>query len=143
VAIVDSLVQRNPTMNIDLFLPQAEFLRRLTGWFPHAVIDWERGDRIVRGEIAQLEELDAHQVVLDNHRGMLGHTAYITIREEAEGPKFGFFLRSRPTMVDIDFEQPEDRAATRPLLEALATALDWDILTEDVEEEEEDLEEED
>ena len=106
--------------------------------FPLAVIDWERGDRIVRGEIAQLEELDVHQVVLDNHRAMLGQTAYVTVWEAVDGPQFGFFLNSHPTMVDIDYEHPEDRDASRPLFEALATALDWDILTEDVKEDEED-----
>jgi hypothetical protein len=133
VAIVDALITRSPNdLDVNRWLPVDEVLRRIADRFPLAVVDRERGDRIVRESVVRLIEVSAHTVVLDDWRAMEGRVAYVTIREAVGGPQFGFFVMSQTTLFEIDYDRPEDRDACRPLLEALATALEYDIVTEDV-----------
>jgi len=133
MAVADALITRNPDdLDVLGWLPVDEVLRRIADRFPLAVVDRERGDRIVREHAVRLAEVSAHAVVLDDWRALEGRVAYITIREGVGGPQFGFFLKPQTTMFEIDYERPEDRDDCRPLLEALAEALEYDILTEDI-----------
>ena len=109
-----------------------KLLRRVTAQFPHAVIDRERGDRMVRDHADRLDDLSAHSVVLDDCRAIEGRVAYVIIRGEEGGPGFAFFILPDPGLIEIDYERPEDRAECRPLLQALAEALEYDIVTEDL-----------
>lgn len=131
--IVDALVTRNPNdLDVNGWLPVDEVLRRIAERFPLAVIDRERGDRMVREAIIKLVEVSAHTVILDDWRAMEGRVAYVTIRDQVDGLQFGFFVMTQTTTFEIDYERPEDRDACRPLLDALADALEYDIITEDV-----------
>lgn len=135
MAIVDSLMHRDPDPHLPGFLPPDELLRRVAARFPLAVVDRERGDRMVRAAADEMVGLGlpATDTLVANHRALEGRVAYVTVRERVGGPQFGFFLLPRPTLLDIDYERPEDRAACRPLLEALAAELaEYDILTEDL-----------
>jgi hypothetical protein len=131
--LVDSLVYRHPDPHVEGFLPPAELLQRVANRFPLAVIDRERGDRIIQEGADRLAELSSPTAgFAEDHRRLLGRVAYVTVREEQEGPQFGFLLYPHPTVIDIDYERPEDRDAGRPLLEALASELaEYDIVSED------------
>lgn len=133
--IVDTLFHRGPDRHVESWMPMEEVLRRVVARFPLAVIDRERGDRMVRDHAVELSELSAHSVVLNGWRALEGRVAYVTVREEAGGPQFDFFLTDRPTSIDIEYAQEEDRAICRPLLEALAAELaEYDLVSEDPEE---------
>lgn len=133
--LVDILTHRRPNKHIETWMPMEEVLKRVAARFPHAIIDRERGDRMVRDHGAHLAELSAHDVVLNDWRALEGRVAYVTIREDVTGPQFEFFLTDTPTTIDIDYEQPEDRDRCRPLLEALATALpEYDLVSIDPDE---------
>jgi hypothetical protein len=132
--LVDSLVYRHPGPHVEGFLPPAELLQRVTNRFPLAVIDRERGDRIIREGVDRLAELmSPTDTIVDHHRALIGRVAYVTIRVGAGRPQFGFLLYPHPTVIEIDYERPEDRDACRPLLEALAAELEYDIESEDLE----------
>ena len=132
MAIIDSLVTRNPDdLDVTAWMPVKEVLRRIAARFPLAVVDRERGDRIVRERLARLVELSAHPVILNDCRALEGRVAYVTIRTEVGGPQFGFFVMTQTTVFEIEYEQAEDRNACRPLIEALAEALEYDIVTEE------------
>ena len=98
------------------YLPPDELLRRVAARFPFAVIDRERGDQFVRDGTARLAEVSAHDVVLNDWRALEGRVAYVTIRGEAGGPQFEFFLTPNPSLIEIEYERPENRDACRPLL---------------------------
>lgn len=108
-------------------------MRRVADQFPLAVMDRERGDRMVRNHAARLYELSAHSVAFDNWRALEGRVAYVAILGEKGGPVFAFFLLPDPGLIEIDYERPEDRAECQPLLKALASVLEYGILTEDLE----------
>lgn len=80
----------------------------------------------------RLAGLSAPEVVLDSWRKLVGQVAYVTVRDEENGPGFGFFLYPRPTVIEIGYEHPGDRETCRPLLESLAEQIGYDILTEDL-----------
>lgn len=133
MAIADALITRSLNdLDVTTWLPVEEVFRRITAQFPLAVVDRERGDRIVREQLARLIELSAHPVILEDWRTCEGRVAYVTIRKEVGGPQFGFFVMPQTTMFEIEYARAEDRDACRPLLEVLAEALEYDILTEDV-----------
>jgi hypothetical protein len=137
VAIVDILYHRGPDRHVESWMPMEEVLRRVVARFPLAVIDRERGDRRIVAEADNLVELGISptSVLVEQHRKMVGRVAYVTIREEAGGPQFDFFLTDCPTSIDIEYEQQEDREVGRPLLEALAAELaEYDLVSEDPEE---------
>ncbi|MBL8866076.1 MAG: hypothetical protein JNK93_11005 [Planctomycetia bacterium] len=123
MVLFDFLSHRGPKKYVESWMPMDEVLRRVTARFPLAIVDRERGDRMVRDHLAELIRLDAHTVVLEDWKAMEGHVAYVTIREDAAGPRFHFFLTERPTSIEIEYDREEDRDLCRPLLEALADAL--------------------
>src|SRR5262249_30930087 len=89
VAIVDTLIHRGPDRHVESWLPMDEVLRRVTARFPLAVIDRERGDQRVIAEADKLEELSSPtSVLVELHRKMIGRVAYVTIREDDDGPQF-------------------------------------------------------
>ena len=106
-------------------LPTEELLRRVANRFPLAVIDRERGDRIVRvgaDNLAALHGSPTHPSV-ERQLALVGRVAHVTIRDAVGGPQFGFFLTPNPTSIYIEYERPQDRAACRPLLKALVAEL--------------------
>ncbi len=133
MAILDTLLFRSADPHAGGYLPQEELLRRVVARFPLAAIDRERGDQAVRDHLIWLTEVSAPPVNLNDWQSHTGQVAYVTVREEADGPQFEFFLLPNPGLIEIDFQPPEDRAACRPLLDALAVELEYDILTEDIE----------
>ena len=135
MALFDALIHRGPKKYVESWMPMDEVLRRITARFPLAIVDRERADQKVRDHIAELIRLDAHTVVLEDWKAMEGHVAYVTIREDTNGPRFHFFLTERPTSFDIDYDREEDRDVCRPLLEALEEALgEYELVSEDPEE---------
>ncbi|MBM3983435.1 MAG: hypothetical protein FJ304_24835 [Planctomycetes bacterium] len=134
MAITDCLIHRDPDPDAEGYLPPAELLRRVATLFPLAIIDRERGDRVIRAEADNLARLmNPTDRLVELHRQAVGRVAYVTIRDATGGPQFGFLLRPRPTMIEIEYERPGDRQVCRPLLESLAVALaEYDILTEDL-----------
>lgn len=130
--IYDFLVHRDADPDVEGFLPHAEILQQVGVRFPLAIIDLERGDQMVREHGERLSRLSAPEVVLDSWQKLLGQVAYVTIREEENGPGFGFFLDPRPTLIEIVYEQPGERETCRPLLESLAEQIGYDIQTEDL-----------
>lgn len=136
MAIVDTLIHRGPDRHVESWVPMEEVLRRVATRFPLAVIDRARGDRRVLAEADNLVELGVSptSVLVELHRNMIGRVAYVTICEEASGPRFGFFLTDSPTLIDIDYAHEEDREVCRPLLEALAAELpEYELVSEDPE----------
>ena len=132
--VVDSLEHRDPDPDVEGYLPPAELLRRVADRFPLAVIDRERADRLVRAAADGLVRLGLPPTdsLVQDQRSLAGRVAYVTVREREGGPRFGFFLYPHPTVIDIDYDRPEDRAACRPLLEALAAAIDYDVVSDDL-----------
>jgi hypothetical protein len=117
------------------FLPPDELLRRVARRFPFAIIDRERGDRMVRAAAAEMVALGlpAADTLVTNHRALEGRVAYVTVREQEGGPQFGFLLLPHPRLFCIDYERPAERDASRSLLEALAAELtEYDIRSEDL-----------
>jgi len=142
VAIVDTFRHRGPTRYAETWMPMEEVLQRVVARFPLAVIDRERADRHVLWEVEQMMPLyGPTSDLVELHRNMIGHVAYVTIREEVGGPQFHFFLRQCPTSIDIEYEREEDeeereeeRKVCRDLLEKLAAALpEYDLVSEDPE----------
>ncbi len=134
VAIVDTLFHRRPNRHEESWMPTEEVLRRVAVRFPLATIDQERGDRRIIAEADNLAELAGPSHLVELHRKMVGRVAYVTICDEASGPRFGFILRDTPFSIEIEYERLEDREVCRPLLEALAAELaEYDIVTEDIE----------
>ncbi len=135
MALFDALIHRGPDRFVESWLPMDEVVRRIVARFPLAIVDRERGDRMVRDHTDELIALDAHTVVLESWKAMEGHVAYVTIREDTVGPRFHFFLTERPTSFDIDYDREEDREVCRPLLEALEEALgEYELVSEDPDE---------
>lgn len=135
MALVDILCHRGPEKYVESWMPMDDVLRRVAARFPLAVVDRERGDRMVRDHSADLISLDAHAVVLENWKAMEGHVAYVTIRENADGPRIHFFLTERPTSFDIEYDREEDRDNCRPLLDSLVETLgEYDLVTDDPDE---------
>lgn len=136
MTMIDTLYHRGPTRYAETWMPTEEVLQRVAARFPLAIVDRVRADRHVIAEVDQMKELygpTSHLVEL--HRKMIGKVAYVTVREEAGGPQFHFFLRQCPTSIGIDYDQEEDREVCRSLLEALAAALtEYDLVSEDPEE---------
>jgi hypothetical protein len=136
MALFDALIHRGPEKYVESWMPMDEVLRRITARFPLAIVDRERGDRRVIAETDKLAELASPtSILVELHRKMIGRVAYVTIRGEAGGPQFEFFLTDTPTSIDIEYERDEDRDICRPLLEALAAELpEYDLVSEDPEE---------
>lgn len=135
MALFDALIHRGPDRFVESWMPMDEVVRRVSARFPLAIVDRERGDQMVRDHTVELTKLDAHTVVLENWKAMEGHVAYVTIREDADGPRFHFFLTESPTSLEIDYDREEDRDICRPLLEALEEALgEYEIYSEDPDE---------
>ena len=107
MAIADALISRNSDLEVEGWLPVDEVLRRIVVRLPLAVVDRERGDRIVRENVVRLVEVSAHAVVLNSWRAMEGQVAYVTIREAVGGPQFGFFMGTQTTIFEIDYERAE------------------------------------
>jgi hypothetical protein len=106
-------------------LPTEELLRRVADRFPLAVIDHERGDRIVREGADSLAALHGSPTdpAVERRLALVGRIAHVTIRDAVGGPQFGFFLFPQPTVIRIEYERPQDRQACRPLLKALVAEL--------------------
>jgi hypothetical protein len=137
VAIIDTLYHRGPDRHVESWLPMDEVLRRVAARFPLVTIDRERGDRRVVAEADNLVELGMSPTseLVELHRKMVGRVAYVTIREDDNGPRFDFFLTDHPSSIDIDYEHDGDREGCRRLLHALTAALpEYDLVSEDPEE---------
>jgi hypothetical protein len=123
-------------------LPTEELLRRVANRFPLAVIDRERGDRIVRAGADQLAALVGSPTdsSVARHLALVGRVAHVTIRDAVGGPQFSFFLSPNPTGIQIEYERPQDREACRPLLKALVAELaDYYHMSQDLDIESENL----
>lgn len=135
MAIIDSLLYRNPDPDLEGFLPPDEVQRRVVARFPLAVVDRERANQIVRAAADEMVALGlpSTDTIVANHLALEGRVAYVTVRELDVGPRLGFFLFPCPSMLEIEYERPTDRDANRPLLEALAAELaEYDIVSEDL-----------
>jgi hypothetical protein len=92
-------------------LPTDELLQRVANRFPLAIIDRE---------------------CQPGSHGQFARVAHVTIRDAVGGPQFCFFLIANPTIIQIEYERPEDRKSCRPLLEALVAELaDYYHVTQD------------
>ena len=133
--LVDSFICRHPDPDVEGFVWPAELLLRVANRFPRAVIDRKRADRMVREQADELAKyMSQTDTIVANHRALVGHVAYVTVQEAASGPQIDFLLFPRPTVIDVDYERPEDRDACRPLLEALAAErAEYDLMSEDLE----------
>ncbi|WP_439627447.1 hypothetical protein [Gemmata sp.] len=131
--LVDSLVYRHPDPDVEGFVEPAELLQRVADRFPLTVIDHERADRMVREQAGQLATyMSRADTIVTNHLAMLGRVAYVTVR--GDGLQVGFFLFPRPTIIDFEYEPPENRAACRSLIEAVAEALpEYHLVSEELE----------
>jgi hypothetical protein len=116
-------------------LPNEELLRRVANRFPLAVIDRERGDRIVREGADKLAALHGSPTdpAVERQLALVGRVAHVTIRDAVGGPQFGFFLTPNTTGIHIEYERPQDREACRPLLKALVAELaDYHHMNQDL-----------
>jgi hypothetical protein len=102
-----------------------ELLRRVANRFPLAVIDLERGDRIVRAGADSMAALVGNPTHpgIERHLATVGRVAHVTIRDAVGGPQFCFFLSPNTAGINIEYERPQDREACRPLLKALVAEL--------------------
>ena len=69
-------------------------MRRVADRFPLAVIDRERGDRIVRAGADKIAALVGSPTdpSVERHLALVGRVAHVTIRDAVGGPQFSFFL---------------------------------------------------
>jgi hypothetical protein len=137
--IVDSLVFRHPDPDVEGYLPPEEIIERVTKQFPLAVVDRERADQMIREQADELASyMSGTDFLVTRHRAMVGRVAYVNLRERDEGPEFGFFLYPEPTVIDIDYQEEEERDICRPLLKALQKTLpEYDFVTEELDDDDE------
>lgn len=133
--LVDCLVFRSPEPDEEGFVPPAELLRRVADRFPYSTIDRDRGDQWIQAAADEMVTLGLPptDTLVVNHRALVGQVAHVTVREKVGGPQFGFFVLPQPTVIDIEYDQPEHRELCRPLLEELcATLAEYDLQTDDL-----------
>jgi len=56
-----------------------EIARRILQAFPHALVDWDRGNQHVQTRLQELIALRTPEVILKSHRSFFGHVAYLSV----------------------------------------------------------------
>jgi len=108
-----------------------EIAHRIAQSFPHAVIDWPRGDAMVQEGLDRLIRARAPDVITQSHRWMLGNVVYIrwSFPEWPELAALAYVLDKRfETAFQVEISGPFDIRFLIHAAREIASPLDYEFV---------------
>lgn len=109
------------------FLPVTEVLQRLMDAFPVHEFDQTKGTETAEQMIAKLEEMDAPAELVDSYRRRSEKAINCYVSDDGSEDAYLHFTLWPGEPIFLGYHSTEHEEAARPLLERLATALDYKI----------------
>lgn len=121
----------SPGVAPQLFTQQA-ILSLLQEWFPVVTTDYETGDRWLEWRIAKLIEVNAHQVVIESDRAVLGKVPLVTVKgDPSSSLQVQFFLYPFTDGFELRYEPADSYKACQSLAKKIAAAIGFKLTKSD------------